>query len=100
MHEPYRTLLGHFRHEIGHCFWDRLRDRSQLDACRALFGDDRQDYAQALQTYYNNGAPADWQSRFVSAGDRPRLRPSIASRADSWRRTHASVDFDPYRRPA
>ncbi|HTG26481.1 MAG TPA: putative zinc-binding peptidase [Reyranella sp.] len=68
MHEPYRTLLGHFRHETGHYFWDRLvRDRDQLDACRALFGDDRQDYAQALQTYYNNGAPADWQSRFVSA---------------------------------
>jgi hypothetical protein len=68
MHEPYRTLLGHFRHETGHYFWDRLvRDRGQLDACRALFGDDRQDYAQALQTYYNNGAPADWQSRFVSA---------------------------------
>ena len=45
MHEPYRTLLGHFRHETGHYFWDRLvRDRDQLDACRALFGDDRQDY--------------------------------------------------------
>lgn len=68
MHEPYRTLLGHFRHETGHYFWDRLmRDGNRLEACRALFGDDEQDYAQALQAYYGNGAPADWQSRFVSA---------------------------------
>lgn len=68
MHEPYRTLLGHFRHETGHYFWDRLvRDGNRLEACRALFGDDAQDYAQALQAYYGNGAPADWQSRFVSA---------------------------------
>jgi len=67
MHEPYRTLLGHFRHEVGHYFWDELvRDRDQLDACRVLFGDDRQDYGQALQAYYANGAPANWQSRFVS----------------------------------
>jgi hypothetical protein len=67
MHEPYRTLLGHFRHEAGHYFWDRLvRDRGRLDACRAMFGDDRQDCSQALQAYYANGAPADWQSRFVS----------------------------------
>ena len=67
MHEPYRTLLGHFRHETGHYFWDRLvRDGDRLEACRALFGDDTQDYAKALQDYYANGAPADWQSRFVS----------------------------------
>ena len=24
MGEPYRTLLGHFRHEIAHYYWDRL----------------------------------------------------------------------------
>jgi hypothetical protein len=68
MHEPYRTLLGHFRHEVGHYFWDRLvRDRGRLDACRALFGDDQQNYAEALQRHYAEGPPADWQSRFVSA---------------------------------
>jgi hypothetical protein len=40
MHEPYRTLLGHFRHEIGHYFWDRLvRDRDRLAEFRAVFGD-------------------------------------------------------------
>jgi hypothetical protein len=68
MHEPYRTLLGHFRHEVGHYFWDRLvRDGGRVDACRALFGDDQQDYAEALQRYYAEGPPADWQSQFVSA---------------------------------
>ena len=67
MHEPYRTLLGHFRHETGHYFWDRLvRDRGRLEACRAMFGDDRQDYGKALQAYYDNGAPSDWQSRLLS----------------------------------
>ncbi len=48
LHEPYRTLLGHFRHEIGHYYWDRLiKDSDRLEAFRALFGDERQDYAEA-----------------------------------------------------
>jgi hypothetical protein len=68
MGEPYRTLLGHFRHEVGHYFWDRLvRDGGQLAACREVFGDDEQDYNTALKTYYANGAPSDWQQHFVSA---------------------------------
>jgi hypothetical protein len=68
MGEPYRTLLGHFRHEVGHYFWDVLvRDRGQLDACRATFGDDRMDYGEALQRHYANGPPPDWQQHFVSA---------------------------------
>ncbi len=68
MREPYRTLLGHFRHESGHFFWNRLvRDGGRLAACRAVFGDERQDYGLALQAYYADGAPADWQAGFVSA---------------------------------
>jgi len=68
MHEPYRTLLGHFRHEIGHYYWDRLvNDSAQRSAYRALFGDERHDYGQALKDYYEHGAPADWRERFVSA---------------------------------
>jgi hypothetical protein len=67
MHEPYRSLLGHFRHEVGHYFWDVLvRDRDQLEQCRAVFGDDSQDYDAALQQHYQQGAPADWQEHFVS----------------------------------
>lgn len=68
MHEPYRTLLGHFRHEVGHFFWDRVvRDANRLEACRAVFGDDTADYAAALQTHYDQGPPADWQQNYVSA---------------------------------
>ena len=68
MGEPYRTLLGHFRHEVGHYFWDRLvRDRRGEEAFRQLFGDFSADYGGALQAYYGSGAPADWQNHFVSA---------------------------------
>jgi hypothetical protein len=68
MHEPYRTLLGHMRHESGHYYWDRLvAPTSEVDEFRALFGDERGDYAAALRVYYDRGAPADWQERFVSA---------------------------------
>jgi len=72
MGEPYRTVLGHFRHEIGHHYWDVLvRDapdaEARLAACRAVFGDDRADYNEALKAHYANGAPADWQDHFVSA---------------------------------
>jgi hypothetical protein len=67
LNEPYRTLLGHFRHEVGHYYWDRLmKDSERIEAFRALFGDERQDYVGALQAYYENGARQDWQARFVS----------------------------------
>ena len=66
MHEPYRTLLGHFRHEIGHYYWDRLiRDTAWIDECRALFGDETVDYAQALQKHYAH-PPADWPQNYIS----------------------------------
>ena len=68
MGEPYRTLLGHFRHEVGHYFWDVLvRDGGKLEACRAVFGDDFVDYGESLQRHYAEGPPADWQQNFVSA---------------------------------
>jgi hypothetical protein len=68
MGEPYRTLLGHFRHESGHYFWDRLvHDEGRLDAFRDLFGDERADYAQALQSHYAAGPAPGWQDNFVSA---------------------------------
>ena len=68
MGEPYRTLLGHFRHEIAHYYWDRLvADSPSLEGFRQLFGDEREDYVAALQRHYANGAPANWQDNFVSA---------------------------------
>ena len=67
MHEPYRTLLGHFRHEIGHYYWDRLvRDTGRIEESRAVFGDESVDYNAALQAYYQSTAPEDWQERYVS----------------------------------
>lgn len=66
--EPYRTLLGHFRHESGHYYWDRLiRDTAHLSRFRELFGDERADYGEALKRYHAYGPPADWPNRFVSA---------------------------------
>jgi hypothetical protein len=68
MHEPYRTLLGHFRHEIGHYFWDQLiRGTPRLDDFRKQFGDESTDYNQALQKYYRDGPKPDWQQHFVTA---------------------------------
>ncbi len=68
MGEPYRTLLGHFRHESGHYYWMRLiRDSDCLADFRHCFGDERPDYAQALATHYRDGPPADWPNHFVSA---------------------------------
>ncbi|MDR3412028.1 MAG: putative zinc-binding metallopeptidase [Formivibrio sp.] len=65
--EPYRTLLGHFHHEIGHYYWDRLINGSfRLAAFRQLFGDERADYDANLQRHYNQGPPADWPQYFVS----------------------------------
>ena len=68
LHEPYRTLLGHLRHETGHYYWQRLVDGSPwLERFREAFGDERQDYATALQAHYAGGAPPDWSLRHVSA---------------------------------
>ncbi len=67
LHEPVRTLLGHFRHETGHHYWDRLiNDGGRLEEFRALFGDERADYAEALKKHYAGGAPANWAENFIS----------------------------------
>jgi hypothetical protein len=66
--EPYRTLLGHFRHEVGHYYWDRLiQNTPHIDAFRKVFGDERADYQQALQKHYQDGPPANWEAAFISA---------------------------------
>lgn len=68
MVEPYRTLLGHFRHESGHFYFDRLVAGTRwLEPVRALFGDEREDYASRLKAHYDNGPPANWRERFVSS---------------------------------
>lgn len=68
MGEPYRTLLGHFRHEVGHHYWSRLvqPDARQLEAFRALFGDETVDYNRALQEHYGPNRRKVWTDEYVS----------------------------------
>lgn len=67
MNERYRTLLGHFRHEIGHYYWERLiRDRTALEPFRQQFGDEREDYDAALQRHYASDTPAAPPDGFIS----------------------------------
>jgi hypothetical protein len=68
MGEPYRTLLGHFRHEIGHYYWDQvIKETRCLEAFRTRFGDETLDYAIEQKRHYEAGPPPDWRARFVSA---------------------------------
>lgn len=66
--EPYRTLIGHFRHEIGHYYWEKiiLSDYSQLNRFRQLFGNDMLDYGQALKSYYARKDAFVWRDQFIS----------------------------------
>lgn len=68
MREPYRTLLGHFRHEVGHHYWSRLvePDEAEREAFRAVFGDERLDYQQALDAHYSDDGSKVWTDDFVS----------------------------------
>lgn len=68
MGEHYRSLLGHFRHEVGHYYWDVLiwGNAKRLEQCRELFGDERLDYGKALKKHYRNPVQ-DWQQRFISS---------------------------------
>ncbi|AXT85427.1 hypothetical protein C6I20_09655 [Aeromicrobium sp. A1-2] len=66
MDEPYRTMLGHFRHEIGHFYWQQLVRGDLLEEFRELFGDDRQSYAEAVERHYGEGAPPEWRDDFIS----------------------------------
>jgi hypothetical protein len=68
MDEVYRTLLGHFRHEIGHYYWDQLiRDTTRLSKFRNLFGDETYDYAEALKQHYNKPHTDSWKDNFISS---------------------------------
>jgi hypothetical protein len=68
MREPYRTLLGHLRHEIGHYYWDRLvAGTAWHEKFRGLFGDERDDYQAALARNYHQGPPANWADRYITS---------------------------------
>lgn len=69
MDEPYRTLLGHFRHETGHYYFFRLVEPrpDALTAFHRLFGDPDIDYQEAIDRHYQQGPPAGWDQEYVSA---------------------------------
>ena len=69
--EPYRTMLGHFRHEVGHYYQNVLVETGAgagryLAQCRDLFGDERSSYSDALARHYKFGAPDGWRKTFIS----------------------------------
>lgn len=124
MAESYRTLLGHFRHEIGHYYWERLVWGGVWhDAFRAMFGDERDDYAAALAVHYANGPRPDRQEHHISiyAGAHPwedfaetwahylhivdtletagAFGLSINASAGRDPKLELAIDFDPYRQP-
>jgi len=85
MGEPYRTTLGHFRHEIGHAYFPLLTaDPVRLQRTRTLLGDERADYQAALERHYAQGPPEDWNQRFVSAY-------ATMHPAEDWAETFAHV---------
>lgn len=67
MEEHYRTILGHFRHESGHYYWERLvQDTEFHGEFREIFGDEQQDYGAALERYYKDGKPVDLKDHYIS----------------------------------
>jgi hypothetical protein len=115
-------LLGHFRHEVAHYYWDRtVRDHTSIKEFRDIFGDERIDYGEALERHHSQGAPSDWPNNYVTAyasshpwedfaetwahyfhivdtlemarGFGVQTRPRISK----GRQLAAEVDFDPYR---
>lgn len=123
MDEVYRTVLGHFRHEVGHYYWEQLivNNPTYLEGFRDLYGDDRIDYQESMDTYYKEGAPDNWKENYISAY--ATMHPweswaetwahymhivgtletaysygiTINPRIDPYNQTiAASIDFDPY----
>ena len=67
LREPYRTMLGHFRHEVGHYYqWILVEQTDWIEECRGLFGDERASYADALERHYHEGAPEGWEASYIS----------------------------------
>ncbi len=64
--EPYRTMLGHLRHEVGHFVQMRLVTGERLGACRALFGDETADYQAAIDRHYAEGSPEGWAASYIT----------------------------------
>ena len=98
LNEAYRTLLGHFRHESGHCYWERLiGDTHWLGRFRELFGDETADYGASLQRYYASSRRAAGRTA-ISAPTHGRIRlrtgrragPTTCTWSTCWKQPRAS----------
>jgi hypothetical protein len=68
LNEAHRTEIGHFRHEIGHYYWEMLVTGEEVERFKNLFGDfENPTYSESLDRHYTEGPPANWQSQYVSA---------------------------------
>ncbi len=66
--ESHRSLIGHFRHEIAHYYWDLFVKNKDEQSFKATFGDhEHPTYAESLERYYTAGPPSDWANRYPSA---------------------------------
>jgi hypothetical protein len=64
--EPYRTMLGHFRHEVGHYIeWQYVRG-DLINKARELFGNEEESYPDAIERHYNEGPPQGWERNYIS----------------------------------
>ena len=82
MNEPYRTLLGHFRHEAGHYYFDLIVDDALRPEARRLFGDESVGYDAALQAHYRDGPRPGWEHDFITGY-------ASAHPAEDWAETFA-----------
>ena len=65
--EPYRTLLGHFRHEVGHFYWELLVDGTRLHrSFRFIFGDESVNYRASIKSYHRRTERDYNHSGFIS----------------------------------
>ena len=58
-------MLGHFRHEAGHYFYNHLVQA--VGEFADTFGDPADGYQSALEDYYARGPAAGWEYNYVSA---------------------------------
>ncbi len=66
--EPFRTMLGHFRHEIGHYYEMLLvRGDERIGQTRELFGDESAPYQEAIERHYLEGPPRGWEATYISS---------------------------------
>lgn len=66
--EPYRTPLGHVRHEVGHWVWAAAVAPcpGALDEFRSRFGDEQVDYQAALSEHYQQDDDGSWRQDWIS----------------------------------